>query len=90
MTTEQQLPEGWKKTTLGEIATYVNGRAFKPIEWSKTGIPIVRIQNLIIQMLNIITTMEILRKNIILEMEICFLHGLHHLEHIFGKVNMLS
>ncbi len=46
MTTEQQLPEGWKKTTLGEIATYVNGRAFKPIEWSKTGIPIVRIQNL--------------------------------------------
>ena len=46
MTTEQQLPKGWKKTTLGEIATYVNGRAFKPIEWSKTGIPIVRIQNL--------------------------------------------
>ncbi|PLA41369.1 restriction endonuclease [Neisseria sicca] len=46
MTTEQQLPEGWEKTTLGEIATYVNGRAFKPIEWSKTGTPIVRIQNL--------------------------------------------
>ena len=46
MTTEQQLPEGWKKTTLGEIATYINGRAFKPIEWSKTGTPIVRIQNL--------------------------------------------
>jgi type-1 restriction enzyme stySJI specificity protein len=46
MTTEQQLQKGWKKTTLGEIATYVNGRAFKPIEWSKTGTPIVRIQNL--------------------------------------------
>lgn len=46
MTAEQQLPEGWEKTTLGEIATYVNGRAFKPIEWSKTGTPIVRIQNL--------------------------------------------
>lgn len=46
MTAEQQLPKGWKKTTLGEIATYVNGRAFKPIEWSKTGTPIVRIQNL--------------------------------------------
>ncbi|MBF1299312.1 MAG: restriction endonuclease subunit S, partial [Neisseria sp.] len=46
MTTEQQLPEGWEKTTLGEIATYVNGRAFKPIEWSKTGTPIIRIQNL--------------------------------------------
>ena len=46
MTTEQQLPKGWEKTTLGEIATYVNGRAFKPIEWSKTGTPIVRIQNL--------------------------------------------
>ena len=46
MTTEQQLQKGWKKTTLGEIATYVNGRAFKPIEWSKTGTPIIRIQNL--------------------------------------------
>ena len=46
MTTEQQLPDGWEKTTLGEIATYVNGRAFKPIEWSKTGTPIIRIQNL--------------------------------------------
>lgn len=46
MTTEQTLPKGWEKTTLGEIATYVNGRAFKPKEWSKTGTPIVRIQNL--------------------------------------------
>ena len=46
MTTETQLPQEWQKTTLGKIATYVNGRAFKPIEWSKAGTPIIRIQNL--------------------------------------------
>ncbi|UOO76427.1 restriction endonuclease subunit S [Neisseria sp. Dent CA1/247] len=46
MTAEIHRPKGWKKTTLGEIATYVNGRAFKPIEWSKAGTPIIRIQNL--------------------------------------------
>ncbi|KGQ62298.1 restriction endonuclease subunit S [Gallibacterium anatis] len=40
------VPKGWKKTTLGDIATYVNGRAFKPAEWSKSGTPIIRIQNL--------------------------------------------
>lgn len=40
------VPKGWKKTTLGEIATYINGRAFKPAEWSKFGTPIIRIQNL--------------------------------------------
>ena len=31
---------------LGEIATYINGSAFKPEEWSETGLPIIRIQNL--------------------------------------------
>ncbi|OSI16733.1 restriction endonuclease [Neisseria dentiae] len=46
MTTEIPLPQGWEKSTLGEIATYINGRAFKPTEWSKAGTPIIRIQNL--------------------------------------------
>ncbi len=31
---------------LGELATFVNGSAFKPEEWSQEGLPIVRIQNL--------------------------------------------
>jgi len=32
--------------TLGELAQYVNGRAFKPHEWGERGLPIVRIANL--------------------------------------------
>lgn len=40
------LPNGWEWTTLGEIGDYVNGRAFKPSEWSPSGRPIIRIQNL--------------------------------------------
>ena len=32
--------------TLGEVAEYINGRAFKPTEWEETGKPIIRIQNL--------------------------------------------
>lgn len=31
---------------LGEVATYVNGYAFKPETWSEKGLPIIRIQNL--------------------------------------------
>lgn len=31
---------------LGDIATYINGYAFKPTQWKETGIPIIRIQNL--------------------------------------------
>lgn len=33
-------------TTLGKVATYYNGRAFKPEEWESDGLPIIRIQNL--------------------------------------------
>ncbi|WP_088830577.1 restriction endonuclease subunit S [Paenibacillus tyrfis] len=32
--------------TLGEVAEYINGRAFKPTEWEEVGRPIIRIQNL--------------------------------------------
>ena len=32
--------------TLGTVATYINGRAFKPSEWEQQGLPIIRIQNL--------------------------------------------
>jgi type I restriction enzyme, S subunit len=40
------LPPGWAKTTIGSIAELVNGRAFKPSDWTSTGLPIIRIQNL--------------------------------------------
>lgn len=32
--------------TLGSVAKYINGRAFKPSEWEDIGLPIIRIQNL--------------------------------------------
>ena len=35
-----------KIKTLGTVAQYINGRAFKPTEWEKTGKNIIRIQNL--------------------------------------------
>ena len=35
-----------QKMKLGEICNFINGRAFKPSEWNKEGLPIVRIQNL--------------------------------------------
>lgn len=37
---------GIRHITLGEAATFINGRAFKPKEWSTKGLPIIRIQNL--------------------------------------------
>jgi type I restriction enzyme S subunit len=43
---ELTVPDGWKATTLGEIGRYLNGKAFKPSDWSKTGRPIIRIQDL--------------------------------------------
>jgi type I restriction enzyme S subunit len=41
-----ELPAGWVETQLGRLGHYVNGRAFKPSEWSDKGRPIIRIQNL--------------------------------------------
>ena len=34
------------KVRLGDVATYINGYAFKPEDWSDTGLPIIRIQDL--------------------------------------------
>lgn len=31
---------------LGDVATYINGYAFKPSDWSNSGVPIIRIQDL--------------------------------------------
>lgn len=41
-----ELPEGWAWSTVGELGEYINGRGFKKSEWSDTGRPIIRIQNL--------------------------------------------
>ena len=42
----ERVPEGWKQMNIGQACTLVNGRAFKPSDWTKKGTPIVRIQNL--------------------------------------------
>ena len=36
----------WKTVRLGDVATYINGYAFKPSDWGQHGLPIIRIQNL--------------------------------------------
>ncbi len=38
--------EGWRQKRLREVCELVNGRGFKPHEWKKEGLPIIRIQNL--------------------------------------------
>ncbi|MFP3257273.1 MAG: restriction endonuclease subunit S [Candidatus Nanopusillus acidilobi] len=40
------IPEDWEAVRLGEVGNYINGYAFKPSDWSNTGKPIIRIQNL--------------------------------------------
>ncbi|OQW32368.1 MAG: hypothetical protein A4E20_14000 [Nitrospira sp. SG-bin2] len=40
------VPESWIRCTIGSRCNLVNGRAFKPTDWSEKGLPIVRIQNL--------------------------------------------
>ncbi|MBK7960662.1 MAG: restriction endonuclease subunit S [Bdellovibrionales bacterium] len=39
------IPESWVELTLGDVSDFKNGRAFKSTEWAKTGLPIIRIQN---------------------------------------------
>ena len=40
------MKQNWIYKKLGEVATFVNGYPFKPIDWGVTGKPIIRIQNL--------------------------------------------
>lgn len=40
------IPATWQVARLGEVAQFVNGRAFRPSDWTNYGLPIVRIQNL--------------------------------------------
>lgn len=36
----------WETEKLGDLATFINGYAFKPSDWSNDGLEIIRIQNL--------------------------------------------
>lgn len=40
------IPNGWEWVRLGDVLYMLNGRAFKPTDWTTEGLPIVRIQNL--------------------------------------------
>ena len=40
------VPEGWEVKKLKYLVCFDNGLAFKPSDWSSSGIPIIRIQNL--------------------------------------------
>lgn len=40
------LPDGWRWVRVGDVSNLVNGDAYKPHEWSTSGVPIIRIQNL--------------------------------------------
>jgi len=40
------LPTRWRNVSLGDLADFINGRAFKPSDWTSSGTPIIRIQNL--------------------------------------------
>lgn len=41
-----KLPVGWTSACIGELCNLINGMAFKPSDWSVSGLPIIRIQNL--------------------------------------------
>lgn len=43
---EHELPAGWRLRQIGDLCTFTNGRGFKASEWSESGLPIIRIQNL--------------------------------------------
>lgn len=45
-TIKSDVGMNWEKVKLGDVATFVNGYAFKPTDWSTDGLEIIRIQNL--------------------------------------------
>lgn len=40
------IPEDWEVLFIGKICTLYNGRAYALFEWEKTGVPVIRLQNL--------------------------------------------
>ena len=45
-TTVGVIPKDWRVEKISTVCTLINGRGFKPHEWDKEGLPIIRIQNL--------------------------------------------
>jgi hypothetical protein len=43
---EKDGPPGWIAARINDTGLYINGLAFKPSDWRKEGLPIIRIQNL--------------------------------------------
>ncbi len=43
---DRDIPSGWVAARVNDTGLYVNGLAFKPSDWKKKGLPIIRIQNL--------------------------------------------
>ena len=41
-----EIPEGWEVKSIEELCVLSNGNGFRPPDWSDTGLPIIRIQNL--------------------------------------------
>lgn len=41
-----EIPSNWKWVKVKDLTLLYNGKAFKPSDWSESGLPIVRIQNL--------------------------------------------
>ena len=41
-----EIPEEWLVATIGDLARLSGGHGFRPPEWSNSGLPIIRIQNL--------------------------------------------
>jgi hypothetical protein len=46
MPMSNDLPEGWVSAQVKELMNLFDGFPFKPTQWSKRGLPIIRIQNL--------------------------------------------
>lgn len=40
------IPEGWQVKPFAELASFVNGFAFKPAHWGESGMPIIKIKQL--------------------------------------------
>ena len=42
----RSAPDDWGRTTIGELCSFTSGTGFGPSDWAKSGLPIIRIQNL--------------------------------------------
>lgn len=40
------MKDEWQTTTIGELCDFSSGYGFRPTDWAKVGLPIIRIQNL--------------------------------------------